>query len=151
MTQHRPYQIRLFLREDFAAAAMRHEPLPDALTKILARHGATLDHNQLEEFESFVKMVESRPNIEEGSPMHRLYTLTKAALANPEKRSYFAREFTLSVGGKEILAGPQHDRLIAALRKLDGTVLTAGKAFRGQGVDVPAVRKSFVPKRHPGT
>ena len=155
MTKPRPYQVRIFLKEEFAEAVSRKsipaemKPLMD----VLARHNATIDHNQLEEFTAFVKAIEAHPEVLNQGSLKKLFDLTKNSLANPEKRSYFAREFTLNVNGKVMLVGHQADALIADLRKLaDGDILTSGKAFRpGQDKAVATVRKSYFPKRHPGT
>lgn len=155
MTKPRPYQIRLFLREDFAAAAARQET-PQGLKPlfdVLARHHAALSHTQLEEFESFVKIVEEHPEIANKGTTKKLYALTKASLATPEKRREFAREFTVSIEGRLMFTGRQADALIADLRALgDGPILTSGTVFRpGQAKKATPVHKTYLPRRHPGT
>ncbi len=161
MSEERPYQVRIFLKKEFAEAVSRHETPKEIkpLMDILERHNASLDHNQLEEFSKFVAWADENldktpfPDPDKKEQMQKLLTLTKNSLANEEKRSYFAREFTLSVGNKSVFKGSEADALIADLEKLgDGPVITSGKGFvPGKSYDVPPVRKSFVPKRHPGT
>ena len=150
-----PFQLRIFLKEEFARAAARHEqaeglkPLQDVLKK----HGASLDHNQFDEFSEFVENIKAHPSALAHEQTRKLLELTEKALANPEKVSYFKREFTVSLNGRERLSGNEADALMADLAALEGKVLTAGKAFNGAGQPVPAVRKSYYPKnnRHPGT
>lgn len=156
-----PYQVRIFLKKEFADA-VNGDNAPDEikpLMDILARHDATIDHNQFEEFSKFVawaeKDLEKTPFADEDKKqqMRNLLTLTKGSLANEEKVSYFRREFTLSIGGKSQFSGAEADALIADLQTLgDGPVITSGKGFvPGKSYEVPPVRKSFLPKRHPGT
>lgn len=156
-----PYQVRIFLKQEFAEAVSRHET-PDGvkpLMDILARHGAEIDHNQFEEFSGFVKWAEANlektPFADEDKKqqMRNLLALTRNSLANEEKASYFKREFTLSMGGKSQFTGAEADALIEDLKTLgDGPLLTSGKGFvPGKSYEVAPVRKSFVPKRHPGT
>jgi len=148
------YQVRIFLKKEFAEAVSRGitpkemQPLLD----ILAKHGAVIDHNQLEEFSQFVIDAEAgRKTKIPADQVAGVLALTKKSLTNPEKRSYFAREFTLSMGGKDLLYGTAGDALITDLKTLgDGPILTSGKAFaHGKGWDVEPVRKSFLPKKHP--
>ncbi len=156
-----PYQVRIFLREEFANA-VNADKSPDEikpLMDILARHDATIDHNQFDEFSKFVKWAEANvdtapfPDEDKRQQAKNLLNLTKNSLANEEKASYFRREFTLSIGGKSQFSGPEADALIADLQGLgDGAIITSGKGFvPGKSYDVPPVRKSFVPRRHPGT
>jgi len=161
MTNKRPYQVRIFLKQEFADAVSGHttpkemKPLMD----ILKRHNASLDHNQFEEFSKFVTWAEANldktkfDSEDQKQQMKGLLALTKNSLANEEKRSYFAREFTLSVGKKSLFTGAEADALIADLKTLgDDAIITPGKGFvPGKSYAVPAVRKSYVPKRHPGT
>jgi hypothetical protein len=151
-----PYQVRIFLRQEFAEAVScgttpkEIQPLMD----ILAKHEASIDHNQFDEFTAFVKRAEA--GLETPIPKEQvqaLLALTKASLANEEKRSYFAREFTLSMKGKSMFTGNEADALIADLETLgDGPIITSGKGFvPGKSYAVPPVRKSYKPKHHPGT
>ncbi len=155
MAKPRPYQVRVFLKQEFAEAVNRKSIPPEMkpLMEVLAKHNAKLDHTRLQEFSDFVKIVEEHPEIQTKGTVQKLYDLTKNSLANPEKRSYFAREFTLSVNGKMMFTGPAADALIADLKTLgDGPILTSGKVFRpGKSKDAPTVRKSYLPKHHPGT
>jgi hypothetical protein len=156
-----PYQVRIFLKKEFAEAVARGttpaevQPLMD----ILAKHGAEIDHNQFDEFTKFVKWAEANldktpfPDEDKKQQMHNLLSLTKNSLANDEKVSYFKREFTLSIKGKSQFNGPEADALIEDLKTLgDGPIITGGKGFvPGKSYEVAPVRKSFLPKRHPGT
>jgi predicted GNAT family acetyltransferase len=153
--QH-PYQVRIFLKQEFAEAVSRHETPEEIqpLLDVLAKHEASLDHNQFEEFSTFVKNAEAGlPTPIPAEQVQALLALTKASLANEEKASYFKREFTLAIKGKSMFNGAEADALIADLEKLgDGTIITSGKGFQpGKNYVVPPVRKSFKPKRHPGT
>jgi hypothetical protein len=156
-----PYQVRIFLKKEFAEA-VNADKAPEEiqpLMDILARHNASIDHNQFEEFSKFVTHAERTLDLtkpaenDKQQQMINLLTLTKNSLANEEKASYFKREFTLAIGGKSQFSGPEADALIADLQKLgDGAIIESGKGFvPGKSYDVPPVRKSFVPKRHPGT
>lgn len=156
-----PYQVRIFLKQEFADA-VNGDKAPEEvrpLLDILAKHGASIDHNQFDEFTKFVTWAEANldktvfPDEDKKQQMKNLLTLTKNSLANEEKASYFRREFTLSMGGKSQFSGPEADALIADLQALgDGPIITSGKGFvPGKSYDVPPVRKSFVPRRHPGT
>lgn len=161
MSSEQPYQVRIFLKDAFAKAVndgktpAEVQPLMD----ILARHGASIDHNQFEEFSNFVTWAEQNldkaqfPSEDKKQQMKNLLTLTKGSLANEEKAGYFRREFTLSIGGKSQFTGGEADALIADLQTLgDGPIIESGKGFvPGKSYDVPPVRKSYVPKRHPGT
>lgn len=155
MTKPRPYQLRIFLNEEFADAARHHKTTAglEPLLAVLKKHHAALDHNQLDEFTEFLATMDAHPEIPLRGAGKRLYDLTKGALANPEKCSYFAREFTISVGGKMTFVGHDTDALVEDLKKLGSkTVLTRGKAFReGKVRNVSPVRKVYIPKRHPGT
>jgi hypothetical protein len=156
-----PYQVRIFLKQEFAEAvnAGRQPEEIKPLMDILGRHNASIDHNQFEEFSKFVKWAEANidthqfPDEDKKQQTKNLLTLTKNSLANEEKVSYFRREFTLNVGGKSQFSGPEADALIADLQSLgDGAIITSGKGFvPGKSYEVPPVRKSFLPKRHPGT
>ena len=157
MSDQKPYQVRIFLREEFAEA-VSHGAAPkevQPLFDVLAKHDASLDHNQFDEFSTFVKNAEAGLEIKAFPKEHipAMLALTKASLANEEKRAYFKREFTLSIGGKSMFTGSEADALIADLEKLgDGPIITSGKGFvPGKNYGVPPVRKSFKPKRHPGT
>jgi hypothetical protein len=151
------YQVHIFLREDFARAAARKEKAPgmEALAEVLARHNAELAHSRLEEFTRFVEKIERLPEGKESSDfVSKLYAMTKTALANPEKRDLFAREYTVEMNGKLMFSGDAADALIADLKKLgDSGILTSGKAaIPGKPLhDVPPVRKTYLPRHHPGT
>lgn len=157
----REYQVRIFLKEEFAKAVKdkRNPEAMQPLMDVLAKHNASLDHNQFEEFSTFVAWAEKNldttkfPDEDKKQQMKNLLALTKNALANPEKQSYFKREFTLSIGDKSLFTGAEADALIADLEKLgDDAIIVGGKGFvPGKSYDVPAVRKSYKPKRHPGT
>ena len=156
MSDQKPYQVRIFLREEFAEAVSRGRTPKEVqpLFDVLAKHDASLDHNQFDEFSTFVKNAEAGlPTPIPQEQAQALLALTKASLANEEKRNYFKREFTLSIGGKSMFKGNEADSLIADLEKLgDGPIITSGKGFvPGKNYVVPPVRKSFKPKRHPGT
>lgn len=156
MSDKHPYQVRIFLKQEFAEAVSRHEKPKEIqpLMDILSRHNAIIDHNQLEEFTAFIKDAEAgRQTKIPQEQVQALLTLTKASLANEEKRGYFAREFTLSIGGKSMFTGKEADALIADLQTLgDGPIITSGKGFvPGKNYVVPPVRKSYKPRRHPGT
>lgn len=156
------YQVRIFLREDFAEAVKKkemHEELKP-LAQVLMAHDARIDHNQFDEFSEFLVKADAKmasgtfANDDEKTYTQKLADLTRNSLANPEKQSYFKREFTLSMKGKTLFQGDEADALIADLEKLaaNGPLMTSGKGFvPGKSYEVPAVRKSFVPKRHPGT
>ena len=156
-----PYQVRIFLKKEFADAVSGDKTPEEIkpLMDVLAKHGAAIDHNQFDEFSKFVAWAETNldktpfPDEDKKQQMKNLLTLTKGSLANEEKASYFRREFTLSMNGKSQFSGPEADALIADLQALgDGPIITSGKGFvPGKSYDVPPVRKSFVPKRHPGT
>ena len=148
------FQVRIFLKKEFAEAVMRDETPAEMqpLLDILAKYNAVIDHNQLKEFTEFVADAEAgRKTKIPADQVAGVLALTKNSLANPEKRSYFAREFTLSVGGKDLLQGTAAEALIADLKTLgDGPILTHGKAFvHGGSRDVETVRKSYLPKVHP--
>jgi predicted GNAT family acetyltransferase len=148
------FQVRIFLKKEFAEAVMRHETPKEMqpLLDILAKYDAAIDHNQLQEFTQFVADAEAgRKTKIPADQVAGVLALTKNSLANPEKHSYFAREFTLSVGGKDLLQGTAAEALIADLKALgDGSILTHGKAFiHGGSRDVDAVRKSYLPRVHP--
>jgi hypothetical protein len=157
----KPYQVRIFLKKEFAEAVTRDAPPAEVkpLLDILARHDASIDHNQFDEFSKFVTWAEANlektPFADEDKKqqMRNLLTLTKGSLANEEKASYFKREFTLSIKGKSQFDGAEADALIEDLKTLgDGPIITSGKGFvPGKSYEVPPVRKSFLPKRHPGT
>lgn len=154
MSEQAPFQVRVFLKKEFAEAVSRGEKPADMqpLFDVLAKHSAALDHNQLDEFEQFVVDAEAgRKTKIPADQVAAVLDLTKNSLANPEKRSYFAREFTLSVNGKDLLSGTSADKLIADLQALgDGPILTSGKAFaHGMGREVGTVRKVQLPKKHP--
>ena len=160
MSDQKPYQVRIFLREEFAEAVSRGAAPKEVqpLLDVLAKHNASLDHNQFDEFSTFVRQAETNPDAitfptSDKEQIQKLLALTKASLANEEKRNYFKREFTLSIGDKSMFTGKEADALIADLEKLgDGPIITSGKGFvPGKNYVVPPVRKSFKPKRHPGT
>lgn len=175
MTTERPYQVRIFLKQEFAEAVNNYprpkekdahfdlrEALPEAakpLKDILEKHGAGIDHNQFEEFSSFVGWMDANfdkmrfADEDKKQQMQRLVTLTKGSLADAEKCSYFKREFTLSMGGKSQFSGSEADALIADLNKLgDDKIITSGMGFvPGKSYAADPVRKSYVPGRHPGT
>jgi hypothetical protein len=161
MSNEKPYQVRIFLKEEFADAVNRDAPPPEVkpLMDILAKHDASIDHNQFDEFSKFVKWAEANvdthafPSEDKKDEAKKLLALTKNSLANEEKASYFKREFTLSIKGKSQFSGAEADALIEDLKTLgDGAILTSGKGFvPGKSYDVEPVRKSYVPKRHPGT
>ena len=159
MSNDRPYQVRIFLRKEFADAVNKGitpkeiQPLIDAMD----RHGAAIDHNQFEEFSKFVQWADAslakmQPS-EQKDHFEKLANLTRGSLADEEKQSYFKREYTLRIGPKSQFNGPEADALIADLEKLgDGPIITSGKGFvPGKSYEVAPVRKSYVPKRHPGT
>lgn len=156
-----PYQVRIFLKQEFAEAVSRHETPAEIkpLMDILARHDAEIDHNQFDEFSGFIKWADANlentpfPDEDKKQQMRNLLALTKNSLANEEKASYFKREFTLSINGKSQFNGAEADALIEDLKTLgDGPLLTSGKGFvPGKSYEVASVRKSYVPKRHPGT
>lgn len=156
-----PYQVRIFLKKEFAEAVSRDAAPAEVrpLMDILAKHDATIDHNQFDEFTKFVNWAEANldktpfPDPDKQQMMKNLLALTKGSLANEEKVSYFKREFTLSIKGKSQFSGAEADALIEDLKTLgDGPIITGGKGFvPGKEYEVPAVRKSFLPKRHPGT
>lgn len=161
MEKKRPYQVRIFLRQEFADAVknkqMRDELQP--LAEVLMKHDARIDHNQFDEFSDFLVKADAKmaandfASAQEKDYTQKLATLTRNSLANEEKQSYFKREFTLSMKGKTLFDGAEADALIGDLEKLGtDSLLTAGKGFvPGKSYDVPAVRKSYVPLRHPGT
>lgn len=150
----RPYQVHIFLRKDFAEAAARHETTPDMqpLMDILTKHGASLGHSRLEQFSNFVNNVNKRPEILKNPGARKLYDLTANALANPEKYSYFEREFKLVMNKKMTFTASEANALLAELRTLGAdSILTRGKAFRdGRTKKVRPVRKVYIPKKHPG-
>ena len=161
MGNQHPYQVRVFLSKEFAEAVSRHEVPKEVapLMQVLAKHNATIHHNQFDEFSAFVQWADANldktqfPSPAMKEQMEKLSALTKNSLANEEKVSYFKREFTLSIGDKSQFTGSEADALISDIQKLGvGSVLTEGKGFaEGKSYDVEAVRKSYVPSRHPGT
>lgn len=156
----KPYQVRIFLKEEFAKVAgwpelVATEMAP--LADILEKHNAEIDHNQFDEFSEFVKnMLDNWDSVPANQKdfCKKLAGLTTDSLLTDEKRPWFKREFTLSMNGQTAFVGGEADALIADLQTLgDGPILTSGKAFMpgAPARDVPPVRKSFFPTRHPGT
>lgn len=157
MTKPRPFQVHIFLRAEFAAAVAGHGPLPEAmkpLMEVLERHHAVLDHTRAEEFNDFIRALDTYPEIKErGGPARRLYDLAKAALENPLKRDTYTREFALSMESRLVFTGHQADALIADLRALEGgAILTNGRVFHeGKMRKSAPVRKVYIPRHHPGS
>jgi len=151
----RLYQVRIFLRQEFADAVNRGQTPKEIqpLLDILAHHKARIDHNQFNEFTDYVNNWKTADVPFPASEREALRDLTKKSLADPEKRSWFKREFTLSIEGVTMLDGDKADKLIADLQTLgDGAILIKGKAFaHGPGREVTPVRKTYVPRHHPGT
>lgn len=145
---NKPYQVRIFLKEEFAKAVRQRiadeaalktgakvkvEYLPEGikpLTRILEKHDAKIDHNQFDEFRNFVVNAlddwENGPilEIENAAPGEqkehdrKLAILTTTSLLTDEKRPFFKREFTLAMNGKTTFTGNEADALIADLETL---------------------------------
>jgi len=154
MNNERPYQVRIFLKQEFAEAVSSGKTPKEIqpLLDILAKHDASIDHNQFEEFSNYVKNWKTADVPFPDDQRKPLRDLTEKSLADPEKSSFFKREFTLRIAGETLFSGDKADALIADLQTLgDSSILTQGKAFaHGNGREVTPVRKSFVPKNHPG-
>jgi len=150
----RPYQIHIFLSDEFAAVAARHETIPEMkpLLDVLEKHNAAIVQSRLQQFSRYVESVKKHPEILRHEQAKKLYELTTASLANAEKRGYFARDFEVSMNNKMSFTGNEANALLADLRKLGrDSILTPGKAFRpGHEKRVRPARKVYIPKKHPG-
>ncbi|MGI4795644.1 MAG: hypothetical protein ACRYG6_00735 [Janthinobacterium lividum] len=116
------HQVRFTLDE--AMAERFREGADDAalrpLRAVLAAHGAVA-RSQLDAFSAYVAEAER-----EGPEGFALYRWTKATLDDPAKRAAHGRSFALHVGGREVYALEEADRVAGALGPLVGGGVVAG-------------------------
>jgi len=116
MPENWQYQVRINM-QDAAAEVARSDPGSEAiapLTKILARHAATLKC-QFDAFADYVAEAE-RQGVEKAP----LYKWTKATIEDPAKKKKYLKSFTLYVEGNEVYGKEKADALEAELQPLVG-------------------------------
>ena len=171
--KHKPgqtFDVRFYLKDEFARVARK----PDALSEkpkldideirvallfdVLDKFGMSL-HNQLDEFQEYVDKQKAikdwekaYPNKDERMFHQQLLAMTERTLADPQKRDYLSREFTVErPGGNPEFLGAfknrEADKIILALQSLYDT----GIYDEGPRPTEKGVRQVYAPPRHPGT
>jgi hypothetical protein len=116
MNDHWQYQIRIYLRDEFAEMARRdpRHPAIKPLADILTKHHATMKC----QFDAFADYVAEAD--EHGTESYPLYEWTKATIENPEKKAKYLKTFTLYVDGNEVYPQDIADALESDLQSLVG-------------------------------
>ena len=116
MSDQWQYQVRVYLRDEFAEVARRDpdDPAIKPLADVLGRHRAAMKC-QFDAFAGYVAEAEER-----GTENYPLYAWTKATIEDPAKKEKYLKSFTLYVDGNEVYAKQQADALEADLQPLVG-------------------------------
>lgn len=153
---NRPFELRFYLTWQFADAVKKGVDAPGLapLQAALGRHGAKIDHSQLDEFQNFLIKHQAVENWEEAYPDPKerkfnfeLEAFTLKTVLDDVKREYLSREFTVSTDSGRSFQGTGADALMADLNALENS----GILGTGPRVQRAVCRKVFFPARHPGT
>jgi hypothetical protein len=154
MSREKTFEVRFYLKEEFAKALRQGQDLPELkpLKDVLTRHDVGV-HNQLDEFQSFLTKLQKIENWEQEvqDPDHRLFLreleeFTLKTVLDDSKREYLGREFSVEPKNGPY-KGSEADRLIKDLQALEPFNLFA----KGAAKTEKGVRKVYRPKKHPGT
>lgn len=138
MAEELKYQLRVYLRDDFAEA-VRNDPQCRALEpvmRVLKSHNASLIC-QFDAFADYVRVAE-----QEGIERYPLYRWTKDTIENPVKAAKYKKAFTVYVGGEEVYEKEKMDAVSKAL----GHFMQAGLISRMSRHDTNPARNPQPPK-----
>ena len=126
MSDEWKYQVRINLNDDYAEVARRDPSSPaiKPITKILARHNATLK-NQFDAFAEYVRDAERH-----GVEHFPLYKWTKVTIEDPVKKAKHIRSFAIHVDENEVYEKEIADALETDLQPLLAEGLITGLSKR---------------------